>query len=256
MLPPAAHSQVAAKLRQRRAGGLISCLLSGVLTIVYTLLEGITKFATVRMAITGESFLTSGKAVVALLSRNALNTAGVWWLPGLVLQSCALLLSLGWGAAVYHVSKLVWGASGEAHVSSVVLAAVSVFFAWLMLGFFCSLLLNMVDALFVCYAMDKDRHRVSKPEVHEVFYMLPAEGGTMAAATAPPTSAWAPGRGTGPSSGAVQPAYAPPQLVPSYYPDHSVAYGVPVQSPPVGMPFMPPPPPPAAYAAPTAPPKG
>jgi hypothetical protein len=122
-----------------------------------------------------------------------------------------------------------------------------------MLSYFCALLLDVVDALYVCYALDRDRREVARPEVHQLFCMLPAAGYPGAAAGA--------GAGAGSSHpGGLQQhqPYAPPQIVPSFLPDH-VVYGVPVvQSPPVhGGPFMLPPPPPtaAAYAAPSAPPK-
>ncbi len=41
--------------------------------------------------------------------------------------------------------------------------------ALVVLSFFGSVLLNIVDAVFVCYALDRDTQTVSRPEVHEVF---------------------------------------------------------------------------------------
>ena len=38
----------------------------------------------VRLAITGESFIVAGRQVTDLLSRNFLDTFGVWWFPPMV----------------------------------------------------------------------------------------------------------------------------------------------------------------------------
>ncbi len=35
-------------------------------------------------------------------------------------------------------------------------------------------LLNIVDALFICYALDRDRSAVTKTEVHEIFSLVSA----------------------------------------------------------------------------------
>lgn len=41
--------------------------------------------------------------------------------------------------------------------------------ALVVLLFFSSVLLNIVDAVFMCYALDLDTQSVTKSEVHEVF---------------------------------------------------------------------------------------
>ncbi len=41
--------------------------------------------------------------------------------------------------------------------------------ALVVLAFFSSVLLNIVDAVFMCYALDLDTQCVTKSEVHEVF---------------------------------------------------------------------------------------
>jgi hypothetical protein len=105
-------AQLANKLRRRRDCGLLGCLLASAVALLYTLLEPITKFATVRMAITGESFLAAGKAVAALLGRSGMDTTGVWWLPPLVLHSGAALLSGAWGWGVYWAAR--WAAPAAA----------------------------------------------------------------------------------------------------------------------------------------------
>lgn len=41
--------------------------------------------------------------------------------------------------------------------------------AWIVLAFFSGILLDIVDATYVCYAIDKDTQTITKPEVHEIY---------------------------------------------------------------------------------------
>lgn len=43
----------------------------------------------------------------------------------------------------------------------------------LVLGFFVHVLDNVIDTVYICYAIDKDRGEVYKQEVHEVYVNLP-----------------------------------------------------------------------------------
>jgi len=52
---------------------------------------------------------------------------------------------------------------------AIILGLLAFFMALVVLSFFGSVLLNIVDAVFVCYALDRDTQTVSRPEVHEVF---------------------------------------------------------------------------------------
>ena len=49
------------------------------------------------------------------------------------------------------------------------LAVLSGILFWLMMSFLASILLNCVDATFLCYAMDKDCQAVTKAEIHDAF---------------------------------------------------------------------------------------
>ena len=50
-----------------------------------------------------------------------------------------------------------------------ILGTLSFVMALVVLLFFSSVLLNIVDAVFMCYALDLDTQSVTKSEVHEVF---------------------------------------------------------------------------------------
>ena len=57
---------------------------------------------------------------------------------------------------------------------AIILGVLSFFMAWVVQAFFASVLLDIVNAVFICYAMDKDTHSVTNPEVHEVFSQVSA----------------------------------------------------------------------------------
>lgn len=50
-------------------------------------------------------------------------------------------------------------------------------FAWLLLivvlGYFVHVLDNVIDTIYVCYAIDRDKGEVCKQVVHEVYVLLP-----------------------------------------------------------------------------------
>ena len=50
-----------------------------------------------------------------------------------------------------------------------ILGAISFFVGWVVLAFFSSILLDIVDATYLCYAIDKDTQTITKPEVHEIY---------------------------------------------------------------------------------------
>ncbi|GIL58905.1 hypothetical protein Vafri_13917 [Volvox africanus] len=155
------------KLRRDGTTNLFAACLAACLSLLLSLVEFVTQFATVRAAITGEAFFTAGRNVVALLKRNLMDAFGVWWLPPLVLQSSSFLLAVAWGFLAYKISSATtWsrmaGWSPEQVYSMTLLTAVLAFLAgWAVLSFLASLLLNVIDALFVCFAMDRELGQVS-----------------------------------------------------------------------------------------------
>ena len=65
------------------------------------------------------------------------------------------------------VSNLTMGS--DALQEAAILGLLSFVMSLVVLIFFSSVLLNVVDAVFMCYAMDLDTQSVTKAEVHEVF---------------------------------------------------------------------------------------
>ncbi|KAJ9522630.1 hypothetical protein QJQ45_019711 [Haematococcus lacustris] len=137
-----------------------------------------TRFATVRVAMSGQSFLQASRDVVDLLRRNAMDAYSVWWYPGLVLHLGAGLLSSLLGVVTYLVALTLLPSSQplpsiSPHSAAVGLAALTTTWSLFVLSFLSCVLLSCVDAMFVCHAVDRDHHSCGQPEVQEVLSKLP-----------------------------------------------------------------------------------
>lgn len=196
------------RARQSRDGdNILFCLVSCVMECFMQLVEFLTKFATVRAAITGEAFLSAGRSVTDLLARNFLKAYAVWWIPPLVLQTAAFLISAAWGCLVYGLGWLLWHNSHQ-HGYEALLGIMSFLLAWVVQSFFASVLLNIVDVVFVCYAMDRDTQAVTRPEVHDVMAQVPV--GVAVENPDGNVNYGAPQQNTGSYIPPADPAYAPP----------------------------------------------
>ncbi|EFJ50294.1 hypothetical protein VOLCADRAFT_103885 [Volvox carteri f. nagariensis] len=140
--------QAIQKARREQGNNIVAACVAACLSVLLALMEFVTRFATVRAAITGEAFFTAGRNVVALLSRNAMDAFGV----------CGGLLA------------------DQAPAFAALTALVGFLAAWAVLGFLASLMLNVVDSLFVCVGMDRDVGQVSSLEIHTVMSKLPTVG--------------------------------------------------------------------------------
>lgn len=156
------------KIRQED-NGFCAAVFTTCLDFLYSVLEAVTRFGVVRAAITGEGFMDSCHGAVDLLARNLLDTVGVWWLPGLILQTTAFMMSLAWGLITYGGSTAYWGGGKAAVASGVLVGLLSFVFAFITLAFINSVLLNMVDAVYVAFALDRDAAAVTRSDVHDVF---------------------------------------------------------------------------------------
>lgn len=78
------------KARKERGENLLAACAAACLSLLLGLIEYVTRFATVRAAITGEAFFAAGRNVVNLLRRNFMDAFGVWWVrKGVVGGACA-----------------------------------------------------------------------------------------------------------------------------------------------------------------------
>eukprot|EP00744_Colponema_vietnamica_P002421 GILI01003805.1.p1 GENE.GILI01003805.1~~GILI01003805.1.p1 ORF type:complete len:525 (+),score=118.46 GILI01003805.1:148-1722(+) len=166
-----------AKQRARQRSVAASCL-SCIAEVIQNLVGFINKFAVAHLAITGDDFLKSSNVTFALLKRHGLSTFAVDRLASLCLflhvAGISVLASVTSFVVTYHhvlsqqnptvtdATQLAWdtGVVAGSYVGVASLAALS---------FLAGIVLNMVDALYVCYATDVDRKTCHQQGVHAVF---------------------------------------------------------------------------------------
>uniref|UniRef100_A0A6U1HQ90 Choline transporter-like protein n=1 Tax=Tetraselmis chuii TaxID=63592 RepID=A0A6U1HQ90_9CHLO len=187
---------------QRRFG--VCC--AWIFQVLLSWMSLFTKFSTIRMAITGDSFFDSAKGVMDLLKRNGRDAFTVWWFPAFVLRMFAIISAFFYGAVV----SLLALAAGANCMQIMALAFVSGATCAVSLSFVASIMLNIVDSVFICWVMDCDRKQVTRVEVHEVFTQVPlakpAEG--LAVEQPDGSYAYAPSHPMGAVEGATP--YSPP----------------------------------------------
>lgn len=201
------------KIRQDNEGGFCAMVLTSCLDFLYQIFEAVTRFGVVRAAITGEPFLEACHGIVGLLQRNALDTVGVWFLPGFILQVTALMGSVAWGLVSFALSSALWGGSQAAVASAAVVGVLSGLSALLTLAFLNGVLINMVDATYVAWAMDRDAAAVTRSDVHAIFAVDDAPWHK-----APPAGAIVRQPDAGYAYGAETGGYYPPPSAPQPYP--------------------------------------
>lgn len=123
------------------------------------------------MAITGDAFLAAGRSVTDLLARNFLNAfASTAWFAPMVVQLAAFVLAASWGLLTgwaYYLTHRGMPAAAEAApgVNAAILGAAAGGLALFVLGFLGGVLLSVLDATFVCWAIDRDSQTVSNVAV-------------------------------------------------------------------------------------------
>lgn len=112
-----------------RAQCLLGYIVAGFLFCVAGLLDAVTKFATIRAAMTGDHFWEAAVGAKDLLLRNALDAFVVWDFPGTILGFCALIVAAAFGALVggavnlsVRIEAAAWGASVQARARCVCLS--------------------------------------------------------------------------------------------------------------------------------------
>lgn len=131
------------------------------------------------MAITGDAFLTAGRRVTDLLVRNLLDTfASTIWFTPLVIQMAGLAMAVCWGCLSGGIYYLMHRGAGEAALgtNSAVLGALAGVISLFVLNFLGGVLLAVLDATFVCWALDKDAQELSQPEIAEILDSVPLKG--------------------------------------------------------------------------------
>jgi hypothetical protein len=160
-----------ARRDENNRGNIFVCLMASCLECLYALIEYISKFATLRAAMTGEAFCEAAASATDLLRRNFLAAYGAYAFPGMILQGTAFVLAGGFGIAIWLFSYASFSVShaSDAGLYSGLVGVLAGVIAFVVLMFFVMIMLNVVDAVFLCYAMDKDRNEIHHREFHAVF---------------------------------------------------------------------------------------
>ena len=117
---PGSEYSMSCRAQENRQNGenLIWSLLSCCLQCIWGLIEYITKFATIRAAITGEAFFEAGRNVTDLLMRNFLKAYGrMAFGSSLQLQQDSSFLSLKTDDRVILQGELSVSSSGHSLLS-------------------------------------------------------------------------------------------------------------------------------------------
>ncbi|GFR42645.1 hypothetical protein Agub_g3582 [Astrephomene gubernaculifera] len=223
---------------------IICCIINCVAQPLLAMMEKFTRFATIAAAITGDAFVPAAKSVFDTLKRNFLQTYSVWWVPDSVLQFAVGLLSLTWAGIVFFATYAANKNSDNVWPVTFATAAVAFVFMLYALLFVAGLLLDAINTIYICYAMDKDQRRVTHPEIHAVYSQIPGlavenpDGGVMYGEPVPqqqPQATVPP-----PYPGVYAPAQYPPAGYPAYpaYPSYPPAAAAPgAQMPPAAYPY-------------------
>lgn len=150
----------------RGAMAILACLVTAVMDCLAEIIETVTKFATIQCAITGEALCDAGREVTRLLKDNFLSAVRVWWLPEMILAMASVVFAVAYGVVVGVSVRLV-GRLDETEAS--IVGSVAGFVGLLVLSFLFNVLLVCVDAVFICYARDKDQNKITKPEIVAVY---------------------------------------------------------------------------------------
>ncbi|MCD7464858.1 hypothetical protein HAX54_053516 [Datura stramonium] len=158
--------------------GIVNLVLRFCANTLLSAVEFVNKFTINFAAITGEAYCTSAKMTYELLKRNLLSPVFVETVSTRILAGIIFVLSTIYAILVFVVVRAATHLGIEAYLIAVL--------AWLLLmvvlGFFVHVLDNVIDTVYVCYAIDRDRGEVCKQEVHDVYVHLPISRGHSSAA--------------------------------------------------------------------------
>ncbi|KAL2329070.1 hypothetical protein Fmac_022497 [Flemingia macrophylla] len=155
--------------RQEDAPGIVNLVLRCCVNALLTTVDFLNKFTINFAAITGEAYCSSAKMTYELLRRNLLSAVFVETISSRLLAGIVFVLSAIYTIVVCAVLK----AGINLGADSYFVAAMAWVLLLVVLGYLVHVLDNVIDTIYVCYAIDRDRGEVCKQDVHEVYVHLP-----------------------------------------------------------------------------------
>ncbi|KAL6211951.1 hypothetical protein ACLB2K_017174 [Fragaria x ananassa] len=155
--------------RKEGTSGIVNLILRCCVNALLSAIDFLNKFTIVFAAITGESYCSSARMTYELLKRNLLSAVFVETISTRLLAGIIFVLSALYAVVACVILKAV----SDLGVDAYFVAALAWVLLILVLGFFVHVLDNVIDTVYVCYAIDRDRGEVCKQDVHEVYVNLP-----------------------------------------------------------------------------------
>ncbi|KAK9690785.1 hypothetical protein RND81_09G153700 [Saponaria officinalis] len=155
--------------RREDNSGIVNVVLQCMVRVFLAAIDFMNKFTINFAAITGEAYCASARMTYELLRRNLMSPVFVETISSRLLAGIIFVLSAVYAVVVCAILNGVTNLG----VTSYWVALLAWLLLIVMLGFFAHLLDNVIDTIYVCYAIDRDRADVSKPDIHHVYVQLP-----------------------------------------------------------------------------------
>lgn len=151
------------------ASGIVNVILRCCVNALLSAFEFLNKFTINFAAITGEAYCASARLSYELLRRNLLSAVIVEIVSTRLLAAIIFVLSAIYAIVVCVILK----AASDLGVDSYFVAAMAFVVVIVILGFLVHVLDNVIDTVYICYAVDRDKGEVCKADVHEIYVHLP-----------------------------------------------------------------------------------
>ncbi|KAL8267380.1 hypothetical protein R6Q59_004724 [Mikania micrantha] len=151
------------------ASGMINVILKCCVNALLSAFEFLNKFTINFAAITGEAYCSSARLTYELLRRNLLSAVVVEIVSTRLLAAIIFVLSVIYAIVVC----VILNAASDLGVDSYFVAVVTFVVMLVILGFLVHVLDNVIDTVYICYAIDRDKGEVCKTDVHEIYVHLP-----------------------------------------------------------------------------------
>ncbi|KAI3981594.1 hypothetical protein MKX01_007514 [Papaver californicum] len=155
--------------REDALPGIVNLVLRTCVNALLSAVDFLNKFTINFAAITGEAYCSSAKMTYELLKRNLLSAVFVETVSTRILAGTILVLSAIYAIMVCAILKAVSDLEVEVYFVAVAAGLLLI----VVLGFFVHVLDNVIETVYVCFAIDRDKGGVLKQEVHDVYVHLP-----------------------------------------------------------------------------------
>merc|ERR1712118_337966 len=109
----------------------------------------------------------AGREVAGIGKRYFGDAVAMWAFPEAMLGTLVLYLALVWTTLMGAGTWLFLLGDPQGQNATVAVSAAVFSVTLLVLSFFSGVVLDAVKAVFVCYCLDKDRHQISRSDMHE-----------------------------------------------------------------------------------------